>query len=632
MSSKPWPFPAWLLPPLLLLANDRGFLSYLTSSPGIDPATLLGTLRALATGLAFALALWGLGRAALRALPPRVHEGRAGEESAVPGLSFGIGLLLFSWYCFLLGLFGLLKPALALPPLVVGVVLAVLDRGALLEAARSLRTLPAPFAALSAWVLFNALIQALAPPTDFDSLAHHLPIAARFASGGSIASVPWMLNSYFPSGLELAAAASLFVGDERLPALLHLACGIAAAMALHSLARRRLGHSAWLATALFISLPVVDSYAGTAHNDLAVTLMAVLSLTVLEPTPLLAALLAGGAAGFKYTGLVWAVLLCALYPWSGVSRGRGAWIRFVVVAALAACPWYLKNWIETGNPLWPFHSGIFGDADGAAYVDQAVTAVTRWEVGPLAMIVNPGAPDSSAWILAPLALVLAAGGWLGVRKHGVVAALLLAGLFYVIVGRNAMGWRLALPAVPVLCLVAAAGAAELWEGRSGASRAVAAGLALAFLPVLGLSRNNGLFFVAGLRSRSNPSAAPREAYLSRSLDVYPALRWANAHLPGDSRVLLFREIRGFYLEREYRWGDPLNQALIRYDGLVARDVLPRLREAGITHVLVNEGLKMYRPHPSYYRPEWAAVVEAALRHGGTLLHRDGTVSIWKIVK
>ncbi|MEQ1919694.1 MAG: hypothetical protein ABL955_10885, partial [Elusimicrobiota bacterium] len=78
-------------------------------------------------------------------------------------------------------------------------------------------------------------------------------------------------------------------------------------------------------------------------------------------------------------------------------------------------------------------------------------------------------------------------------------------------------------------------------------------------------------------------------------------REAASTLPPGSKVLLFREVRGYRAGFEYMWGDPLNQNLIEYKKLSDFDTLyVRLRELGVTHVLDHEGSHLYREDPLYY--------------------------------
>ena len=87
-----------------------------------------------------------------------------------------------------------------------------------------------------------------------------------------------------------------------------------------------------------------------------------------------------------------------------------------------------------------------------------------------------------------------------------------------------------------------------------------------------------------------------------------------------AKVLLYREIRGFYLDADYLWGDPGNQGLIRYADIPDEGGLRRrLAELGVTHVLVNSGLGIYQPGRGDYDAHVVALMDGVLSSGHRVL-------------
>lgn len=66
------------------------------------------------------------------------------------------------------------------------------------------------------------------------------------------------------------------------------------------------------------------------------------------------------AAACKLQGLALGGALGVWLLWSP-RRRRGVW-SFALGAALPALPWFLRTWLATGNPVWPFFSGLRGRA------------------------------------------------------------------------------------------------------------------------------------------------------------------------------------------------------------------------------------------------------------------------------
>ena len=94
---------------------------------------------------------------------------------------------------------------------------------------------------------------------------------------------------------------------------------------------------------------------------------------------ILCGIFSGSAAACKYTALLLTPLGCLGILWFAFRRKTEA-LRalrllalYVAAAFIAGSPFYLKNWIVTGNPFYPFFYGYFGgrgwDADQARLYD-----------------------------------------------------------------------------------------------------------------------------------------------------------------------------------------------------------------------------------------------------------------------
>jgi hypothetical protein len=193
-------------------------------------------------------------------------------------------------------------------------------------------------------------------------------------------------------------------------------------------------------------------------------------------------------------------------------------------------------------------------------------------------------------------------------------------------------WRFALPVLPFLCLIAAQGAQQCMSSRNAWIRRASLLVVLPFLPALRQSQNNALFTVAGLHSSVYPELTPNKVFLLRALDSYPVMEWANANLPRRSHVLLFQDVRGYYLDRPYLWGDPLNQQLIRYRAFsTSSELWQRLRELGVTHILIHRDHPLYLPNPTYYKLLYVEWMETILKgKAARLLRSQGEVALYAL--
>ena len=80
----------------------------------------------------------------------------------------------------------------------------------------------------------------------------------------------------------------------------------------------------------------------------------------------------------------------------------------------------------------------------------------------------------------------------------------------------------------------------------------------------------------------------REEYLQRTFPPYEAMEYLN-RLPAGTRVALYQETRGFYLDRNYLWANPLQNTLIPYQRFKnGAELVQFLKtDLGVTHVLIN---------------------------------------------
>ncbi len=129
-----------------------------------------------------------------------------------------------------------------------------------------------------------------------------------------------------------------------------------------------------LAGFLYLQLPLVIRLSGTGLNETALVFYgtAVIIVYFASARPLtkgslvLCGLFAGLEAGTKYTGLAYLGLFAGFIFWDAVKLKSG-WramatdlMYFLVPAILITLPWYLRSFLLTGNPIFPFAYEIFG--------------------------------------------------------------------------------------------------------------------------------------------------------------------------------------------------------------------------------------------------------------------------------
>ncbi|MFH1723904.1 MAG: phospholipid carrier-dependent glycosyltransferase [Elusimicrobiota bacterium] len=633
----------------LLAARNLGIWGYVLRWPAAVTwrsfATIAADTLLPLLGAVFLLALmWGAGTRmmAWMDLGPRSDGPQEPPGVLRACMAFGLGLGAAATGVFILGLIGAYRGWVML---VAGAAFAALAapelrRPLLAGGWRPRWGRPLPFwkallAGLMAYAAWHAAVHALAPVTQWDVLAYHLALPKLYLRTGAVREVPWLLHSHWPHLMETLYGAALAWGKDNAAALLHAgACG-ALVLAVFAAARSELDAStAWTGAALLAAQPVLLRLAGTAHSDGALALFYFLcacavwrwAKTGRRAWMVLAGLLGGFAASAKLLGLT-PVLVLAGWAYLRAARAKAAdrWAPavFLLCAGGVVLPWYLKSWIGAGNPVWPFLSGIFGGKWGASEIAAAHLRTGHWSWPPDPAVLLRYAPQ---YLLAPAAILVALAAFRRALPPPFLRFLLVqAALFAPLVFRHNEGWRYFLPFFPALALSAAWSAARLVEANRAFKAAAILLIAFGLYPATTVSQNNQLFPVLGLRSLSEPGRDPRALYLERSLDHYRFFREASRRLGPKDKVLLFREIRGYHLDADYQWGDPLNQGMIVYKDIPDPDELwDLLGELDVSHVLVNERLAMYRLTPGYYDAHTLELMEGVLeRHARPVLREDG---------
>ncbi len=82
--------------------------------------------------------------------------------------------------------------------------------------------------------------------------------------------------------------------------------------------------------------------------------------------------------------------------------------------------------------------------------------------------------------------------------------------------------------------------------------------------------------------------ASQQTRLRRELDNYEAMEWINQNTPAGAGVVLYDDVRGFYLDRPYLWGNSLHSSYIPYETLSDGAALTAwLRQHNIRYALIN---------------------------------------------
>jgi len=346
----------------------------------------------------------------------------------------------------------------------------------------------------------------------------------------------------------------------------------------------------------------------------------------------------------------------------------GHWFRssvlVVAIAAAVASPWFIKNAIFTGNPVYPLAWGIFDggewSAENASFYfeksslkgyhprhDQNIgetvrhMIVTPWEA-TIHWRFRPdaGQPGYEDHFLGPLFLL-----WLplllrvlmdfkhraareGPLRLVVPFALAYGALWYFPYQSN----RLLIPALAALSVLAAYSLVLVEQTARWLSRG-----AIAILLVACLYNIEWLAEFAFRETTTKPSPAAymlgfqsRDSYIAKAFPPYAAFRLMPDHVREGEKVLFVGEYRACHCPVEWRASDWFDAPLILHYIRITPDndaMLDLLLDEGIAWIFYNAA-ELAKYENAFFRPRFSAAewerferFRASMSAEGSRLHQ-----------
>jgi hypothetical protein len=215
--------------------------------------------------------------------------------------------------------------------------------------------------------LFNYLSNYLYPPVHFDDTMYHLPHAKDIVIHHGLYLNPYLRYPLFPQNFELLYALLLLFYDDISTHLIHASSAVITAIGVYSLGALTSSRKTGVIGAIiFLSSPLVQILMKSAYVDLGLTMFVFLGFYCISlwintkkiNWLYLAGFATGMAAGTKYTALIYVLLYAVWIAYEG--RNIRYVITFICVVIVFGSPWYIRNYILSGNPVFPFGEGIFG--------------------------------------------------------------------------------------------------------------------------------------------------------------------------------------------------------------------------------------------------------------------------------
>ncbi|MBI4874855.1 MAG: hypothetical protein HY822_09520 [Acidobacteria bacterium] len=558
---------------------------------------------------------------------------------AATALALGSGLnaLILFW----LGMAGWLTPYAPLAvTAVLGVAGAAAARRSVFHFLGAFKTRAAlPWAALLTIPFLLHLADLATPVMEFDSTMYHMRAARHYRETQSLAYHGGIrFNAHPQLNVLLLLRQWSILGDDGAAKLVNLEHALLLLLVLVYAARELRKKNGWIPGALFLlSSPMLMWVSKIEYADLALAAYFGVAAALLfhslrrgADLAVPAGLVLGLAASVKLQAHVLAACVGLGFGLASLLRGNGirATARTLAILGLMAVVccggWWLRSWVATGSPAYPFFLPRHPDV-AALLLNDAHLGLGR---------------DWKAFLLLPWRMLVGPPGAFGdTFVFGAPGLLLLA----------AAAFHRRRPPPEVLFLIAAMGACLLlWFFKSQSMRYLMGVLpmgAILFLwllprriPVLVTAVLALLALHATVQTstclRRGLLPAQRQQTLAAALPDYSVARELNRYAsPADSTYLLFCEQCGYYVHSR-TWGDWFGERGYSWlaDGTrSADDVLKRLREAGFRWLLVSRD----RARPSASVFGWDFANSAFLRPdlelpGARAIYSDRAFAVFQI--
>jgi 4-amino-4-deoxy-L-arabinose transferase-like glycosyltransferase len=207
------------------------------------------------------------------------------------------------------------------------------------------------------------------PPYMRDDVIYHLLVPKQLFTDGGFRFDPYNINTNFPMAFEMPLTLTFLTNGWVSPFLANYLVLFCLCCAFYGMARRVFAVNHLLALSAMILLattPVVYDQLRSCYVELFMSLLVLMAFYNYYLFRIqrdrtrywyLTMLFAGMLCSVKYTGGVFLIFLLGVEFFAG--RDRALYYRGALAGAAVCLPWYLKNWILLGNPVFPLLAFLF---------------------------------------------------------------------------------------------------------------------------------------------------------------------------------------------------------------------------------------------------------------------------------
>ncbi|MGE5343167.1 MAG: hypothetical protein ACM3SY_16980 [Candidatus Omnitrophota bacterium] len=444
-------------------------------------------------------------------------------------------------------------------------------------------------------VFIFPLLYAALPPSFYDSLAYHLGIPNLYLQNLGFIPTPQLFYANTFIYYEISLIPAVFAGDL-VPSLFHFFMGTVIILSIIDFAVLYFHITKrWVLLLTIVSMPMTIFLLTAVKNDLISPLFILLGIHFyLKDQKYLSALFWGFSLGVKYTNIIpLAVFLLLTIIKSKRARTLKPvelikqLIVFGIIIVVLLLPLMIKNYMFTGNPVFPFFHKYFHNK--IQYWDSTRVSMLEHDAKKLFFSFKDVLkfPFSisfkelgSGGIVGPLFLIFLP--FLFIKKEKRLLLLLFA-LLSLLIGANfklsTRVWFIAFLMLSIYVTIA-------YEYVSHKLMTVIFFIIIGFNVLTAFGLHEYLYLSYNLYSGKMNA---RE-YKEMAFPTVKAFDFANETLPANAKTLVVGEGKSFYLKRPYDVSSGYDYSILRKyleKSVTPTDFIVALKNDKIDYIIFN---------------------------------------------
>lgn len=576
--------------------------------------------------------------------------------------SAGIGFGIIGYFIFFLGLF---QGIYFLPICILLILLLILSLAGWLRAQPlsmkpDLPKLRSPLDRFAFFLLLfclsAGLLLTLTPEIGKDALIYHLAVPKLFLKHRGFYFIEGNIFSNYPLHSEMLFLIGLLLQGDILAKGMHFLALLCILLGMDQFIRYRMKKHDFPATSLliFCTTPSVFLISHMAYNDLFVTFYSMAAVFAFinwgdrleKGWLILSGVFTGLAIAGKYTALLLPFLGCLGIFWAArrhrfhFDRAFRLLILYGLMVIIVGSPFYIKNWILTGNPLYPFLYDIFGgrgwESEQARFYDFFVQnlgmgrgfvdyILLPWNLSFQAKMNSPQFDG----VIGPI-FITAMPFAIGIRKPELILKIMMFYCCFIFLfwASSAQQIRYLIPIFPFLAIFI--GSLLTYFQRKKFFRYM-----LVFL-IAGSLAFNGYHILRDYLNVKPVNVVigkeDRTTFLSRMLPSYNMFDFVNRRLPQDTKIfLIYMKNWTFLCEREC-YSDSMFESYtiqkILSQASTPAEVSSALKVRGFTHILYD--MNYIYGSPSTFTPYEKALFQTFQNERLELARTDRSYFLYRI--